>query len=83
MGKMYVTVTPSLYSRFGDLHLQKSCKPGIKRRKVSSEHRFGEVFKDIDADGTTKTVILKSVRKTAVSVGLRQGRKSDLPGRFS
>ena len=47
------------------------------------EHRFGDFFKDIHVDGTTKTVILKSVRKTVVSVGRRQGRRSDLPGRFS
>ena len=55
----------------------------MKRHKVLSEHIFEDIYKDIDVDSTTKTIILKSVQKTAVSVGLRQIRRSDLPGRFS
>ena len=47
----------------------------MKRHKVLSEHIFEDIYKDIDVDSTTKTIILKSVRKTTVSVGLRQIRK--------
>ena len=38
-------------------------KTGIKRHKALREHRFGDFCKDVHADGTTKTVILKSGRK--------------------
>ena len=41
------------------------------------------VWKDIHVDITTKTIILKSVRKTTDSVGLWQDQRSDLPGRLS
>ena len=75
MGKMFVYTDTLLEI----LHFQKSSKPGIKRHKTLSEHRFGDVYRDIHVDNTTKIVILKSVRKTSQVVVTRPEDRSSRP----
>ena len=60
------------------LHLPYSWKPGIKQQMTLNEHIFGGICRDIGVASTTKSVLLESVRKTTISVGLRQGHRSDL-----
>jgi hypothetical protein len=68
----------SLYTRFCTfMTTSNSTTEGVYK------HRFGDIYKDIGVASTAKTVLLKSVRKMTVSVGLRQGHRNDLPGRFS